>query len=63
MSVTLLACSVAAAVIMIASAIKLENPIPDEGVNMDPVERTFTLIRRSLEYLARRQGPDVLGFL
>ena len=30
---------------------------------MNPVERPFTLMRRSLEYLTRREGPNVLGLL
>ena len=30
---------------------------------MDPVERSLTLMRRSLEYLPGRDGTDVLGFL
>ena len=30
---------------------------------MDPVECSLTLMRRPLEYLPGRDGPDVLGFL
>jgi hypothetical protein len=44
---------------MIASAMKFDNPIPTKVSRWRP----FTLMWCSLEYLARREGPDVLGLL
>ena len=63
MSVTPLACSVAPAVIMIASAMKFENPIPTKVSRSNPVNRSLALMRRPLEYLPGWDRPDVLGFL
>jgi hypothetical protein len=36
---------------------------PDEGVQMNPVNRSLALMRRPLQDLPGRDRPDVLGFL
>src|ERR1700679_2085921 len=42
---------------------EVRKPHPDEGVQMNPVNRSLALMRRPLENLSGRDRPDVLGFL
>ena len=63
MSVTLLACSVARCRDHDRQRDKVREAHSDEGVKVNSVERSLALMRRPLEYLPGRDGPDVLGFL